>query len=297
MKVLIPKTEEVHFPTNEGEPPNVVCQPSQSIVEVIPIYPSQEVIDISSSSEDEQPPLIPKEEKANEHDVSSPSSRIKTDVLMSMNLDRARDDIPSFDLGVGEPLLTKQVIEDITEMDDQLKNNPGLLKTPEPTKSVSDIQIISLMCHVLNKQADEQFEKLIYCVPPEILQRMFEKYEHEWMDNEKRAHDIMALLFGPVLYFDHWWLYVLDVDQRNIVVIDSKNIKSPTPERTEMNKFASNILDQMLTWAGNPSIFNRGKTHWNQSYYEGTRVHNIQRWSEIELEEFRRKIVAKILLS
>ncbi|MED6107027.1 hypothetical protein PIB30_010166 [Stylosanthes scabra] len=257
MKVLIPKTEEVYLPTNKDQPPNVVCQPSQSIVEVVPVYPSQKVIDISSSSEDEQPPLIPKKEQADDNDVSSPSSRIITDVLMSMNQDRTQEDIPSFDLGVGEPLLTTQIIEDITEMDDQLRNNLALLKTPKPTKSASyiqgdmesrvaswattakgenefvtifklrgqkflaamryqfmsmvpktyiNIQILSLMCHVLNKQAGERFQKLIYCVSPEIL------------------------LVAPVLYADHWWLYVLDVDQRNIFVIDSKNIKSPTPE-------------------------------------------------------------------
>ncbi|MED6216697.1 hypothetical protein PIB30_010137 [Stylosanthes scabra] len=77
IKVLVPKAEKIQLSPNEDQPPNVVCLPSQPIVDGMPVYPSQEVYDISSSSEYEQPPpLIPKEEKVDEH-----------------------DDIPCFDLG------------------------------------------------------------------------------------------------------------------------------------------------------------------------------------------------------
>ncbi|MED6154001.1 hypothetical protein PIB30_107764, partial [Stylosanthes scabra] len=65
-------------------------------------------------------------------------------------------------------------------------------------------------------------------------------------------------LFAPVLYSEHWWMYVLDVVQREIFVLDSKNIVSCSDERTSLNKFASNILDQMLKWAGAPSKFKKG---------------------------------------
>ncbi|MED6144566.1 hypothetical protein PIB30_016838 [Stylosanthes scabra] len=92
---------------------------------------------------------------------------------------------------------------------------------------------------------------------------------------KKRPHDISTLinhqecmvyldkdklfmhrfLFAPVLNSEHWWLYVLDVEQKNFFVIDYKNIESPSPERTTMNQFAH------------------------------------------ALEEFRKKIVAKLMLS
>ncbi|MED6152409.1 hypothetical protein PIB30_091821 [Stylosanthes scabra] len=49
----------------------------------------------SAGSEDEQQPLIPKTE---EDLVSSPSSKIITDVLMSMNQGHQQDFAPSFDL-------------------------------------------------------------------------------------------------------------------------------------------------------------------------------------------------------
>ncbi|MED6135247.1 hypothetical protein PIB30_044536 [Stylosanthes scabra] len=90
---LVPKVEKLQ----EDQPPPVLEQPSQSVVEVVPIYPTQEVIDVSSSSEDERPPLIPKTEQL---DPYSPSAKIISEVLISMN----RDEAPSFDLGIDPPL-------------------------------------------------------------------------------------------------------------------------------------------------------------------------------------------------
>ncbi|MED6152797.1 hypothetical protein PIB30_095418 [Stylosanthes scabra] len=62
-------------------------------------------------------------------------------------------------------------------------------------KSYIDIQVVTLMCHVLNADEDEQFEKLIYCIPPEILQRMFATQNQNWMDKKnRRPHEISSLL-------------------------------------------------------------------------------------------------------
>ncbi|MED6126163.1 hypothetical protein PIB30_075683 [Stylosanthes scabra] len=146
-------------------------------------------------------------------------------------------------------------------------------------KSYIDIQVVTLMCHVLNADEDERFEKLVYCIPPEILQRMFATHNYNWMDKKKRRpHEISSLLnhteflayldreklnshrflFAPVLYSEHGWLYVLDKFSQEMFVLDSKNISSPSSERTELNKFASNILNQLLKWAGAPSILKKG---------------------------------------
>ncbi|MED6212113.1 hypothetical protein PIB30_080179 [Stylosanthes scabra] len=115
---LIPKVEEHQIPNQEDQPPEVVEQHSQMIVEVVPIYPTQEVIDVSSGSEDEQQPLIPKIE---EDHVSSPSSKIITEVLMRMNREPQRDEAPSFDLGIDPPLLTTQDLSDIEELDELVR--------------------------------------------------------------------------------------------------------------------------------------------------------------------------------
>ncbi|MED6205974.1 hypothetical protein PIB30_022717 [Stylosanthes scabra] len=180
-----------------------------------------------------------------------------------------------------------------------------------------DIQVISIMCHILNNEQNEWFEKFVYCVPPEILVRMFEKHGHSWMDNEKnRPHDIATLvnhqeymvylnkhkllmhrfLFAPILCSQHWWLYVLDVEKRDFFVLDSKNIVSPSDERSTMNRFASNILDQRQIWAGAPSIFNEGSCSLLPIYVNIPGQPNETDCGP-KVDEFRKQIVAKIVLS
>ncbi|MED6122814.1 hypothetical protein PIB30_043404 [Stylosanthes scabra] len=216
-------------------------------------------------------------------------------------------------------------------------------------KTCIDIQVITIMCHILNNEQSERFEKFVYYVPPEIMVRMFEKYGQRWMDTENnRPHGIASLvnheeymvyldknkllthrfIFAPILFFEHWWLYVLDVEKREFFVLDSKNIVSPSDERSSMNRFASNILDQLRIWAGAPSIFDEGSCSLLPRYVnipgqpnetdcgvfvmkwmelidpmglaascEANKGYNIDKWGEPKLQEFRKQIVAKIMLS
>ncbi|MED6155685.1 hypothetical protein PIB30_007194 [Stylosanthes scabra] len=120
------------------------------------------------------------------------------------------------------------------------------------------------MCHVLNGEEGDRYEKLVYCLPPEILQKIFHTHHHNWMDKKKRRpHEINSLtnhneylnyidreklvshrfLFAPVLHSEYWWLYVLDKSIPEMFVLDSKNIASPTDKRTTLNKFGP-MLDE-----------------------------------------------------
>ncbi|MED6156838.1 hypothetical protein PIB30_018208 [Stylosanthes scabra] len=122
--MVIPKTEEANLPTEEE-------QPSQAVVEVVPIYPTQEVIDLTSSPEDDHQhqPFVVKQE----HDVdTSPGSQFIASNLMSFR-DQVPLEAPSFDLGVEKPLLTTQTMQAIDEIDEQLRQNPGLLQSLEPS--------------------------------------------------------------------------------------------------------------------------------------------------------------------
>ncbi|MED6112084.1 hypothetical protein PIB30_058531 [Stylosanthes scabra] len=77
---------------------------------------------------------------------------------------------------------------------------------------------------------------------------MLGTHGHNWMDKKKKKpHDIGTLknheeykgyldkdrllthrfVFAPILFSDHWWLYVLDVTENELFVIDSKNIVTP----------------------------------------------------------------------
>ncbi|MED6119596.1 hypothetical protein PIB30_013233 [Stylosanthes scabra] len=112
--MVIPKTEEANLPTEEE-------QPSQAVVE--------EVIDLTSSPEDDrqQQPFVVKQEQ----DVdTSPGSQLTASTLMIFR-DQVPLEAPSFDLGVEEPLLTTQTMQAIDEIDEQLRQNPGLLQSPK----------------------------------------------------------------------------------------------------------------------------------------------------------------------
>ncbi|MED6213838.1 hypothetical protein PIB30_097295 [Stylosanthes scabra] len=278
-----------------------------------PIYPTQEVIDISSGSEDDHEPqpdpiriVVPKIEEGL---VTLPSARLITEEQPPTILE---EEFP----------LTARTMQVIEGMDEQ---------------------VVTLMCHVLNANEDERFEKLVYCVPPEILDVCHSKPQ---LDDKKkrRSHEISSLLnhteflayldreklnshrflFAPVIYSEHWWLYVLDKSTQEMFVLDSKNISSPSSERMELNKFASNILNQLLKWDGAPSILKKGSLSLLPTYINipqqpndfdcavfvikwmemidptilaGCCTYNIEQWTEPMLEEFRQKIVAKIILS
>ncbi|MED6204884.1 hypothetical protein PIB30_012932 [Stylosanthes scabra] len=118
-------------------------------------------------------------------------------------------------------------------------------------KSYIDIQVVGLMCHILNGEEGE---------------RMLEAHHHNWIDKKKRRpHEITSLTnhkeflsfidrekilshrfcFAPVLYSKHWWLYVMDKngpEGPEMFVLDSKNISSPTEERTTLNKFVVSVI-------------------------------------------------------
>ncbi|MED6157911.1 hypothetical protein PIB30_027840 [Stylosanthes scabra] len=260
----------------------------------------------------------------------------------------------------------------IDDIDDKLKKNPELLKTPDPLGTFDILADMEKRVAIWGRipkgdnewlpvfklKGDKHLDALRYqfksmaltkyvdiqvCI---VQQRMFEKFQHKWRDAKiRKAHEISTLLnideylsflekdrllgrrflFAPVLFSQHWWLYVLDVQKKHLFVLDSKNVVSPTPERTEMGKFAicqlqipSNILDQLLTWAGRGSMFKKGHTCLMPMYinisqqpnkpeeldptilrecHAGTREHNIPPWNSAELEKFREKIVSNILLS
>ncbi|MED6180480.1 hypothetical protein PIB30_010695 [Stylosanthes scabra] len=62
-------------------------------------------------------------------------------------------------------------------------------------KSYIDIQVVGLMCHILNGEEGERYENMVYCIPPEILTRMLEAHHHNWIDKKKRRpHEINTLV-------------------------------------------------------------------------------------------------------
>ncbi|MED6125682.1 hypothetical protein PIB30_070931 [Stylosanthes scabra] len=159
-------------------------------------------------------------------------------------------------------------------------------------KSYIDIQVVTLMCHILNGDEDERFEKLVYCVPLEILQRMFATHNHNWMDEKKRRpHEISSLL--------NYTEFLAYLDR----------------EKFNSHRF-SNILNQLLKWAGAPSILKKGSLSLLPTCINIPQQLNdfdcavfVMKWMEMidptilagcctyNIEQWTEKIVAKIILS
>ncbi|MED6125686.1 hypothetical protein PIB30_070952 [Stylosanthes scabra] len=49
------------------------------------------------------------------------------------------------------------------------------------------------------------------------------------------------VLFAPILYGSHWWLYVIQVKGKKFYVLGSKSIKNPSGERMKLNRFAEQL--------------------------------------------------------
>ncbi|MED6202039.1 hypothetical protein PIB30_101379 [Stylosanthes scabra] len=105
---------------------------------------------------------------------------------------------------------------------------------------------------------------------------MFEMYGTNYLDKKtKKPHHVSTLkdqeymelldreklktssaLYAPVVYSNHWWLYVLDVVQREFFIIDSIYGINQNQTRQKLHRFGCNMLDQLRVWAGTRSIIN-----------------------------------------
>ncbi|MED6220982.1 hypothetical protein PIB30_050040 [Stylosanthes scabra] len=133
------------------------------------IYPTQEVIDLSSSpEEDRQQPIVPKEEQDVETSPS-PRSQMISSVLVSIRREHQQMEPPSFDLGVEPPLLTPQTMDAIDDIDDQLQKNPSLLRTPDPLGTFNILADMEIRADL-----DKFREKIVanILLSPENLMRM-----------------------------------------------------------------------------------------------------------------------------
>ncbi|MED6115712.1 hypothetical protein PIB30_093293 [Stylosanthes scabra] len=303
--------------------------------------------------------------------VQSPEA-VVTNVLLSMNReesDNLEDQCTSPDIPLQQQYQNAQTKQDLEEWCATwatLENNNKYetifqLRGPTTIKAMRynfltmapatciDIQMVSLMCHVLNREKLQRFEWDVYCVPPEILTRMFDTYGINYLDKKtklpyrvellKDHAEYMRLLdrdklkshsalFAPVVYSNHWWFYVLDVDNKEFYIIDSVHGINPNQQRAKLHRFTGNVLNQLRVWAGAKSILKKGTVSlqlkcvdvpkqpnptdcgvyfmkWMElldaamlsSCYAYKVRYNLEEWGQDKLDGFRREMVAKLILS
>ncbi|MED6122297.1 hypothetical protein PIB30_038497 [Stylosanthes scabra] len=192
-----------------------------------------------------------------------------------------------------------------------------------------DMYMVSLVCHILNREQVQRFQREIYCVPPEILIRMFETHGTNFLDKKTKKpklftdlkdQQFIALLdkdklrrsralFAHVLYSRHWWLYVLDVENREFFIVDSVFGVNQDQQRQKLHRFGgSNTLTLRpvdVPKQPNPTdcgvyVMKRLETLDTNglSYaYTFKKRCMVEECDQDQLDGFREEIVAKVLLS
>ncbi|MED6211611.1 hypothetical protein PIB30_075421 [Stylosanthes scabra] len=200
-----------------------------------------------------------------------------------------------------------------------------------------DMQMVSLVCHILNREQLDRFQKDVYCVPPEILIRMFETYGMNYLDKKTKMpylvrqlkdQHYMELLDKDKLRRHSTWLYVLDVDNKEFYVVDSVFGTNSSQQRNKLHRFACNILNQLRVWAGAPSLLKKQtialqlqcvdvpkqpnptdcgvyEMKWMElldpvalsAAFTFKLQYSIEEWSQARLDEFRKEIISKLIMS
>ncbi|MED6177343.1 hypothetical protein PIB30_097332 [Stylosanthes scabra] len=153
-------------------------------------------------------------------------------------------------------------------------------------QAYNDMQMVSLVCHVLNREElTRMFETYganyldKKTKMPYLVSQLKDQQYKELLDKEKlRKH---STLFAPVLYLRHWWLYVLDVQSKEFYVIDSVYGTTPNQQRNRLHRFVMELLDVAALSAA----------HTFKIQY------NIEEWNEDKLDQFRKEIVSKLIMS
>ncbi|MED6152101.1 hypothetical protein PIB30_088764 [Stylosanthes scabra] len=198
--------------------------------------------------------------------VESPDE-IVTNVLLSINKEESA---PPFDLGTAP---NKQDLEERCATWATVENGnkfetifqligPKTLEamrynfmTMAPTQCI-DLQMVSLMCHVLNREENPRFKMDVYCVPPEILTRMFDIYGTNYLDKKTKLPYLVSQM--------------KDQDYRKL--LDREKLKT----HSTMELLDAATLLGCFTFKCQ---------------------YSIDKWGQDQLDEFRKKIVSKMILS
>ncbi|MED6199255.1 hypothetical protein PIB30_074197 [Stylosanthes scabra] len=185
-------------------------------------------------------------------------------------------------------------------------------RSMRPGKEI-DAAVITTYSLALNNEPIPRFQSDVHILPPSALSSMMETYRENYIDLHTRK-----------------WIYVLDKEKKTFFVVDSKRKDAPSSDRTRINKFAGNMIDQLLVYAGYHSLLTKGtrskppQISWFPRYQQiheqpnaydcGTFVmkwmevldptkldahsrYPIEDWSTEDLQGFRNDIIWQIILS
>ncbi|MED6187555.1 hypothetical protein PIB30_077576 [Stylosanthes scabra] len=141
-----------------------------------------------------------------------------------------------------------------------------------------DMRMVNLVCHILNREELQRFQRDVYCVPSEILIRMFQTYGIHYLDKKTK----MPYLVSQVK--DQHYMEFLDKEKLRkhsieFYIVDPMFGITTNQQRSKLHRFA--LLDVAALSAA----------------YTFKLRYNIEEWSQDQLDQFRKEIVSKLIMS
>ncbi|QHO02502.1 uncharacterized protein DS421_13g424340 [Arachis hypogaea] len=118
------------------------------------------------------------------------------------------------------------------------------------TESYIESEIVSAMCHILNRKNDKRFQEQVYCLPPDIVSMALSKHPKGEFISPKTNKEFRVEDYPTVCYSGHWWLWVIDTTKWRCRILDPLHKKSPSDERKQLNKFTAYVFSRLRAYAG-----------------------------------------------
>ncbi|MED6121618.1 hypothetical protein PIB30_031949 [Stylosanthes scabra] len=131
-------------------------------------------------------------------------------------------------------------------------------RTMRPKKEI-DLAMITAYSLVLNKALIPRFQSDIYILLPSALSTMLHRYGANFVDietkkvysvNSLQSNEHLKLVDNSKLINHLYWMYILDKTKKAFFVIDSILKNDSGADRTKVNRFAGNLINQLLERAG-----------------------------------------------
>ncbi|MED6127564.1 hypothetical protein PIB30_089199 [Stylosanthes scabra] len=145
-----------------------------------------------------------------------------------------------------------------------------------------DMQMVSLVCHNLNREELQRFQRDVYCVPPEILIRMFQTYGTNYLDKKTKMPYLVSQL----------------KDQHYMELLDKEKLRKHS---------TCYILNQLRVWAGAQPLLKKQTIALQLRFVNVPKQPNpadcgvyVMKWMELiedQVDQFRKDIVAKLVMS
>ncbi|MED6139209.1 hypothetical protein PIB30_081731 [Stylosanthes scabra] len=140
-----------------------------------------------------------------------------------------------------------------------------------------DMQMVSLVCHILNKEELQRFQRDVYCVPPKILIRMFQTYGRNYLDKKTKMPYLVSQLK------DQHYMKLLDKEKlrkhSTLRCIDVPKQPNPTDCGVYVMKWME-LLEVAVLLAA----------------YTFKLRYSIEEWTQDQLDQFRKEIVSKLIM-